>query len=226
MRSTRSPRASADDLTARARIRDAAIHRFGREGFGASLRTIAADAGASPGLVIHHFGSKQRLREECDAHVLAEIRHAKHESIVEARGGRLFEALASVEEYGPTFTYVVRSLQQGGDLAKAFVDHMVADAVEYVGEAVAAGVMVPSRDEEARARYMVLSSLGAALLALAIDPPEDPSDLGAMMRRHFDLIMLPALELYSEGALTTRRMLDDYLDYVGDPPGTTQDDVG
>jgi TetR/AcrR family transcriptional regulator, regulator of cefoperazone and chloramphenicol sensitivity len=32
---------------------------------------IAAAAGVSPGLVIHHFGSKDGLREAVDAHVLA-----------------------------------------------------------------------------------------------------------------------------------------------------------
>jgi hypothetical protein len=30
--------------------------------------------------------------------------------------------------------------------------------------------------------------------------------------------ILPTLELFTEGILTTRRMLDDYLLYVGDPP--------
>ncbi len=60
----------SEDLTTRARIRDAAVLRFGREGFGASVRTVAADAGVSPGLVIHHFGSKDGLRAACDEYVL------------------------------------------------------------------------------------------------------------------------------------------------------------
>src|SRR3712207_8086528 len=58
-------RSSADDdLTGRARIRDAAIRRFAVDGFGTSVRAIAADAGVSPGLVIHHFGSKEQRSEE------------------------------------------------------------------------------------------------------------------------------------------------------------------
>ena len=52
------------DKTARARIRDAAIRRFARDGVAAtSLKAIAADAGVSPPLVVHHFGSKAGLRE-------------------------------------------------------------------------------------------------------------------------------------------------------------------
>jgi len=30
--------------------------------------------------------------------------------------------------------------------------------------------------------------------------------------------ILPVLELFTEGLLTTRQMLDHYLNYVGDPP--------
>ncbi|WP_298454920.1 TetR/AcrR family transcriptional regulator [uncultured Cellulomonas sp.] len=219
MRSGHAPRGvSADDLTTRARIRDAAVLRFGRDGFGTPLRAIATDAAVSAGLVIHHFGTKERLREACDEHVLDQIRHAKQDNLGEASGGRFLEYLATAEQFAPVFAYVLRSLQHGGPLAATFVDHMVRDAVDYLAEGVAAGVIVPSRDEPARARYLVLSSLGAGLLAMTVDPPRDPTDLAAMMRRHVDAITLPALELYTEGFLTTRRMLDEYLLYVSDPP--------
>jgi AcrR family transcriptional regulator len=226
MRSARVARSVvADDLTTRARIRDAAVLRFGQDGFGTPLRTIATDAGVSAALVIHHFGTKDGLREACDAHVLEEIKHAKRESLVEAQGGRFLEYLATAEQFAPVFTYVLRALQHGGPLAKAFVDHMVDDAVEYLADGVAAGTIVPSRDEHARARYLVLCSLGAGLLSLTLDPPEDPADRGAMMRRHLDAIALPALELYTEGFLTTRRMLDEYLMYVSDPPAAPEQDA-
>src|SRR4029077_17883216 len=66
----RSARSASDDLTARARIRDSAIVYFGRHGFrSATVRAIAADADVSPALVIHHFGSKDALREACDRYV-------------------------------------------------------------------------------------------------------------------------------------------------------------
>ena len=68
----------SEDLTARARIRDAAVARFGRDGFRAPVRAIAEDAGVSAALVIHHFGSKDALRAECDEHVLRVIRDGAH----------------------------------------------------------------------------------------------------------------------------------------------------
>lgn len=60
-----------EDLTSRARIRDAALAQFAEHGTkGATIRGIAAAAGVSPGLVQHHFGSKDALREACDKYVI------------------------------------------------------------------------------------------------------------------------------------------------------------
>ena len=80
---------SADDLTATARIRDAAIEQFGEHGFGVGLRAIAKAAGVSPGLVIHHFGSKDGLRKACDDYVAEKIRTTKIRDPADLRSGRL-----------------------------------------------------------------------------------------------------------------------------------------
>ena len=45
---------------------------IGRTGFaGTTVRAIAAEVGVSPALLLHHFGSKDGLRDACDDHVLA-----------------------------------------------------------------------------------------------------------------------------------------------------------
>jgi AcrR family transcriptional regulator len=65
---------SPTDLTARARIRDAAIALFAERGVeGATIREIAQTAGVSSGLLRHHFGSKEGLRDACDEYALAEL---------------------------------------------------------------------------------------------------------------------------------------------------------
>jgi hypothetical protein len=69
-------------------------------------------------------------------------------------------------------------------------------------------------------RFLVLSSLGSMLLALTLDPPEDPGDLQGTLRRFLTEQYLPQVELFTQGFLTGRRMLDDYLLYVGDPPSS------
>ena len=62
------------DMTAVARIRDAAIELFGSRGFDVGVRAIAEAAGVSPGLVIHHFGSKDGLRKACDDYIAEDER--------------------------------------------------------------------------------------------------------------------------------------------------------
>ena len=197
----------------------AAIARFARDGFDATLRGIAEDAGVSAALLIKRFGSKAGLRVACDDAVLEAIRGIKNENIRAAAAGQLLPWMASNDEYTSVLGYTLQSVLRGGALGRAFVEHLIEDAVEYTGDAVARELARPSRDEQARARYLVLSGLGALLLTMLLDPPDDPSDLPGLMRRLQIESTLPMLELFTEGLFTTRRMLDDYLPYVSDPPG-------
>jgi TetR/AcrR family transcriptional regulator, regulator of cefoperazone and chloramphenicol sensitivity len=72
-----------EDLTARARIREAALTHFASEGYErATIRGIAQTAGVSPGLLRHHYGSKEALREACDAYVF-EILHRVNTQLLE-----------------------------------------------------------------------------------------------------------------------------------------------
>jgi AcrR family transcriptional regulator len=62
-----NPRATDDDLTAKARIRNTALDLFSRYGEeGVSLRTIATESGVTLGLVQHHFKTKAGLRDAVD----------------------------------------------------------------------------------------------------------------------------------------------------------------
>ena len=71
-----------EDLTARARIREAAIRLFAEQGVQeTAIRDIAKDAGVSGGLIRHHFGSKDGLRVACDTYVLSELVRFKMEAM-------------------------------------------------------------------------------------------------------------------------------------------------
>ncbi len=206
------------DLTARARIRDAAIARFAADGFGASLRVIAADADVSHGLVLHHFESKAGLRAVCDEQVLRTVREAKTATMVTATPGFLLAQMAAVEEYATVAGYLVWALQSGGDLAAAFLDRMIDDAQDYLAQATEAGRVRKSRDPAARARFLAYTGLGALLVYLRLHAPPG-SDLGDVLRAYTEEIALPALELYSEGLFTTPDLLEDYLRGVPAAPG-------
>src|SRR4051795_12338979 len=210
-------RSDPADLTGRARIRDAAIRRFGVDGFGALVRAIAADAGVSPGLVIHHFGSKDGLRAACDEHVLRLIREAETDAFSSGPGALLAQ-LAELDQYAPLVGYLVQALLAGGDLASTLLTRMTTDAERYLAEAVAAGRIRPSRDPAARAAYLVDVGIGA-LLAFVRRHPTAAGDPRTVLRAYAEANSLPALELYTEGLLTDSALLDQYLQYRTDQGG-------
>ncbi|MGE9783439.1 TetR/AcrR family transcriptional regulator [Janibacter sp. G368] len=59
------------DLTGKARIRNAALALYAEHGEdGTSMRRTADAAGVTVGLVVHHFGTKDGLREAIEDHVV------------------------------------------------------------------------------------------------------------------------------------------------------------
>jgi len=211
----------SEDLTARARIRDAAVARFGRDGFRAPVRTIAEDAGVSAGLVIHHYGSKDALRAACDEHVLTVIREQKSAAITLASPSETIGLLAGVQEYAPLFAYIVRSLLDGGALAGHFVDGLVDDAVAYLKAGEEAGTVRRSADPAGRARQVVATQVGLLVMAQldaaaghGIAPTESPA---AAITQLYDRAMLAGLDLYTHGLFTDSSYLDAYLEYKEKP---------
>jgi AcrR family transcriptional regulator len=197
------------DLTAAARIRDAAIEQFGQQGFGVGLRTIAEAAGVSAALVIHHFGSKEGLRKACDDFVAEEIRTDKSEAMQSNDPASWLAQMAEIESYAPLTAYLVRSLQTGGELATMLWDRMIENAESYFADGVRAGTIKPSRDPHARAKYLAITGGGGLLLYLQMH--ENPTDLRAVLRDYAREMVLPALEIYTEGLMTDRTMYDAFL---------------
>src|SRR3954462_15102368 len=105
-------------------IAHAAVRCFAREGFGASLRTVAAEAGVSAALIVHHFGSKQGLIEACDARVLGvadeKLRLLNNDGIVAAATW-----VISVMQEGSVPSYIAHALVSGGDAGKRLFNSFV-----------------------------------------------------------------------------------------------------
>lgn len=210
------------DLTARTRLRDAAIDCFAATGFDASVRTIAERAGVSAGLIRHHFGSKDALRQECDAAVLDRLRKLKLDG-VEAAPAALFARLTGSAAEAVMLVYILRSVHAGGEIGRTFIERMIADAVEYSARAVESGVLKPSRDPAARARYLVTSSIGGLVLEISQHPEIDLADAQNVLQRVMTDTALPTIELYTEGIFTSDAYLEEYLRYRNGPPATTTD---
>ncbi len=217
-------RSAPDDRTAVARIRDAAIEQWGAHGFNVGLRRIAEAAGVSAALVIHHFGSKEGLRKACDDYIAEQVREAKTESLRTADPADWLGQVADIEEYAPLTAYLVRSMQSGTDLAKSFWQRMIDNAEQYLEEGVRAGTLKPSRDPKARAKYLGLINGGGLLLYLQMH--DNPTDLRAVLRDYSEEVMLPALELFSNGLMTDSKMYDAFVaQHDKGIPFTTQEGV-
>jgi AcrR family transcriptional regulator len=196
----------SEDLTATARIRDAAIEQFGQHGFDVGLRVIAKAAGVSAPLVIHHFGSKDGLRKACDDFVAESVRTSKSESIQSSDPASWLAQLADIESFAPLMAYLVRSMQSGGDLAKTLWRNMIDNTEQYLDDGVRAGTVKPSRDPKARAKFVAMTSGGAFMLYLQLH--DNPGDMRAVLHDYARDSVLPALEIYTEGLLTTSTMFD------------------
>lgn len=196
--------AGGDDRTARARIRDAAITRFADDGVaGTSVRAIAGQAGVSPALVIHHFGSKDALRTACDEHVAATIRERKQAAMAAGPGLDPLAALRRGQEGPPLLRYLARTLVDGTPQVAALVDEMVADAAGYMAEGVGTGVLRPTEHPYGRAAVVTVWTLGALVLhehvhrLLGANLTGSPDELVAATA-----YFRPALEVFSDGLIT------------------------
>lgn len=215
--------ASSEDLTARARIRDAAVECFGQRGFDVSVRVIAEHAGVSPGLVVHHYGSKARLREVCDEHVRRVITELKTETLTGSSGRTFLHHMATVDQYSSILGYVLHSLQAGGPLAVSMYELMVEDAERYFALGEETGAVRPSRDPAGRARWAISAGLGSLLLHVALRHPGPEVDYRQVFHTWMGEHMLAALEAYSEPILADTSWLDTYLAATGSPAPETSE---
>jgi TetR/AcrR family transcriptional regulator, regulator of cefoperazone and chloramphenicol sensitivity len=148
---------SPEDLTARARIRDAAIALFAERGIGpATIRDIAEAAGVSSGLVRHHFGSKEGLRRACDDYAMAEATRLRSRIFSEGQTilGSLHPSVIRLQRY------LVRSTLDTPGKASAMFGRMVEMGEQWIDEQ---GIRVA--DRRAYAAVLVAMQMGMFLLA-------------------------------------------------------------
>ncbi len=166
--------AGEEDLNARARIRNAALAAFAADGVeAASIRRVAADAGVSPGLVQHHFKTKQRLREAVDGYAIESIRDAFADlrsddgsrDLVDMVGDRITEVVRTRK---PAVLYIARMAAAGHAAGIQMFDELVALADELIEALAAAGLVEPHTDRRWASLHAVIIRLGTVLLEPAL----------------------------------------------------------
>jgi len=200
------------DLTARARIIDAAVLVFADQGVAASMRAIAAAAGVSPGLITHHFGTKEALKAECDERVLDTYTTLNMAGIADPMGSMgIIEGSApeQAEQVSTLTAYVLRAFLDGGPTAQQFYQRFLGRTREIMTAAAASGMVRPECADEAHLQYLAASNLGFMLVQLVTDPPE--SSVGyyqhLMLRPE---VITAMIDVFTRGVFTDNQILAGY----------------
>lgn len=204
-------RTAHEDLTARARIRDAAVATFAREGFHrASIRMIAQEAGVSPALVIHHFGTKEALRDECDAWVIDSFlseKNAAHQARGAGLAARMQAALADLPHYQVHIDYLTHALGDDSSHAQRLIDHLFAETREMLDGQIEDGVIREQEDPAMTAALLMVFGLAPLLMRRHLARALGGEDLEPTMLHR---MALPLLEISTHGLYRD----DSYLEAV------------
>jgi len=164
-----------DDLTARARLRDAALALFAAHGVtGTSVRDIAKAAGVSPGLVTHHFGSKEGLRQEVDdamATVFSEALVDIPEGTPQEMMVWVNDAFANAMESWPEMrAYLRRSLLEDSEASRALFNRFLDLTRQIMRRYKSAGILRDDVDSLWTPYQILFLHFGPLLMAPLIQP--------------------------------------------------------
>jgi AcrR family transcriptional regulator len=181
------------DRTARARIRDAAIDLFAERGIAAAtIRDIAERAGVSSGLLRHHFGSKEGLRDACDEYAMARMNELREQML--AGGAKADQAIfGSVHPVAMRMqAYLVRSMVDGTTPA-------LFDAMVSAGETWLAGTDIETGDPRAFSAVLVAMQMGLYLMR---DQLSRVLDVDATAPAGLARLLVPAVEIFAQPLIT------------------------
>ena len=171
---TTTPTATSD-LTGRARIREAALRLYAAHGAEAvSLRAVAREAGGTPGLVTHHFGSRAGLYRAVQDHVVEMFRSALEQvpttgaprTVAAARTASVEQMLADNPAVGDFVRRELLSPSPHDDrLARALIDL----TIEQTAELRRAGTLPSDVPAHVQAVRTIVAQLGRMLIGPALE---------------------------------------------------------
>lgn len=182
-------------MTARAHIRECALRLFAQRGADAvTIRDIAACAGVSPALVLHHYGSKSGLKEAVDAHVVTMFddllaRAVENPEAFATGQPQMVQSFAELfathlPAGSPIASYVRRLLLSGDPAGRSLFQQWFAMSRDAMAAMEASGYTEPTTDPDARAAFLMVNDLAMILLheQIADVLGEDPLTRAGMTR--------------------------------------------
>ncbi|HEY2766705.1 MAG TPA: TetR/AcrR family transcriptional regulator [Solirubrobacteraceae bacterium] len=203
-------RVSDEDLTAVARVRNAALEGFARDGVAAtSIRDVAKAAKVSTGLVQHHFKTKADLERAVNEYVVriaAEAYEGFQESTADSTTDELLRAMGDritdvVREHRSALLYVIRSAARGEDAGLNIFDAFMAIIDAQVQRLADEGALREDVDRLWVGLHVVIFNLGTVLLEPAINRhlPGSFRDAGELERWN-----RATTDLFSHGAIKSQ----------------------
>lgn len=141
------------------------------------MRSIAIDAGVSPALVLHHFGSKDELRAAVEDHVIEFLGAVIDEFVDGAQGADAAAPFGRLADQPAVVGYVARSLIEGGPAGSSLFDRLFDMTEQSFAAMREAGALRSDIDDPEMAMLVVMAAdFGVMLLRdhvtrrLGIDP--------------------------------------------------------
>jgi TetR/AcrR family transcriptional regulator, regulator of cefoperazone and chloramphenicol sensitivity len=157
------------------RLRDAALVLFGQLGYSATtVRAIAERAGVTPGLVVHHYGTKENLRAAVDRYVLESISSAFVDLIdIEPTDDHMAIRLQGFQilfqRHPHMGRYLRRALLESSEASMVLFDQLMVVSNALFEPLRAAGLTRPTDDPDTQLLLAMLSGLMPALLPRHIE---------------------------------------------------------
>jgi AcrR family transcriptional regulator len=152
-------------IDTRANLIEVATNAFARDGFATtSLRSIAKEAGVSPALVVHHFGSREKLVEECIVKSLGLWVSEKQQFVDVSLSTSLSQWQSSVDQHGSKLQFFRQVLLAGGEPANILFSRMVQEAQMVIDSQVEKGQIRKLENRDDLALLMTLNGLAPLLL--------------------------------------------------------------
>lgn len=163
------------DLTAKARIRNAALELFGDLGEdGTSMRQVASAAGVTIGLVVHHYGTKDGLREAVEGRIVdlfgdaiaAADATGSARDVVAARDAAVAAMLVSHPE---VVAYLRRAVLDATGHRGQLLERLATLSLQQVTELRASGMASTRQRDSSQVIGIMVRQLGQLLLQPLVD---------------------------------------------------------
>lgn len=172
-------RPGGDRVDQRARLLDAAIARFARDGIGAtSLRAIAADADVTPAMLHYYFGDKEQLKQALIAERLQPTMQSIRERLTHSGDdpsaliGTFVHSIGEAVARHPWLPslWVREVLCEGGELREVLFDDLLPNMPHILADRFAAAQTAGDLNPRLDPRLLVVSLMGLTMFPAAGAP--------------------------------------------------------